>query len=255
MEEDEPPAPWTGAAKGVVVAAVVGVGMLMLCRRLWWGRRGCRRVEMGRVVEAERGVLYRFLCDPNNLKVIHPYTTDIQMKEETEEEGGVTLKEFDWVEKVPFTVVSAARMRCDPTTSTITIDVIPAGGMHEVQLKWCLKPHDPGSSGDLIKEDLQQTHQTTPTHPQQSGLSTDSERNTAGSADDKKTLLTSSADDRAVTTERSSSPDEELPSTEFHNHIQVTGSSVLVAYIVIRIIVSIENKLMDRLQSHFKKLR
>lgn len=227
-----PSTPWTSGA--VVAAVAVGMGMLVLWRLC---RRGCRQLELRTAVDGRPAELYRFLCDPDNLKIVHPCTTEIRMKKETEEEDGATTKEFDWVEKVPFTVVSAVRMRCDPTTSTISIDVVPVGGIHQVELKWQL------TSNNSLSSDQE-------THPQESKSSTDSKITQKDPADDNQITTSGSefADDETGT-ERSWATDKE--STEFRNHIKVTGPSGLL-YVLIKLIGSMEKKLMDRLQDHFK---
>ena len=53
------------------------------------------------------------------------------MEEEREEDGGLTVTRFVWVEKVPFTVETDVRMCSDPSTSTIVFDIRPYGRMFE----------------------------------------------------------------------------------------------------------------------------
>ena len=55
----------------VVAAMTVTLSVVVV---LWLCGQCCRQIEMRRVVNVEKQTLFNFLCDPHNLKIIHPYT-------------------------------------------------------------------------------------------------------------------------------------------------------------------------------------
>ena len=65
MESDY--AQWTT----VVAAMAVGLSMVVV---LWLCGHCDRQIELRRVVSVDKQTLFNFLCDPHNLKIIHPYT-------------------------------------------------------------------------------------------------------------------------------------------------------------------------------------
>lgn len=101
---------WVGATVGLVAAW-----------SLWWLSRSCHRIVMLQIeVDAAREAVYNFLQDPNNLKIVHPYTTGIRLLDQWKE-GDDTIIDFIWMEKVLAAVETKARTTAMPSVCTICI--------------------------------------------------------------------------------------------------------------------------------------